>query len=94
MLEYKYDTQLLIEGTDLDEDRISDCNRMSLMIRRAPSAGWLSEKWQVEMAKIDECVDCRQCVSKCPYELDIPNLLRKNLEDYRSVLAGKIKVTD
>ena len=24
MLEYKYDTQLLIEGTDLDEDRISD----------------------------------------------------------------------
>ena len=24
MLEYRYDTQLLIEGTDLDEDRISD----------------------------------------------------------------------
>ena len=74
--------------------KISDCNRMSLMIRRAPSAGWLSEKWQVEMEKIDGCVDCRQCVSKCPYELDIPNLLRKNLEDYRNVLAGKTKVTE
>ena len=74
--------------------KISDCNRMSLMIRRAPSAAWLSEKWQAEMAKIDECVDCRQCVSKCPYELDIPNLLRKNLEDYRNVLAGKTKVTE
>ena len=73
---------------------ISDCNRMSLMIRRAPSAGWLSEQWQTEMEKIDECVDCRQCVSKCPYELDIPNLLRKNLEDYRNVLAGKTSVTD
>ena len=24
MLEYKYDTQLLIEGADLDEDKISD----------------------------------------------------------------------
>lgn len=24
MLEYKYDTQLLIEGTDLDEDEIND----------------------------------------------------------------------
>ena len=24
MLEYKYDTQLLIEGTDLDEDKISE----------------------------------------------------------------------
>ena len=74
--------------------RISDCNRMSLMIRRAPSEKWLGAPWQAEMAKIETCVDCRQCVSKCPYELDIPNLLRKNLEDYRSVLAGKTKVTD
>ena len=73
---------------------INQCNRMSLMIRRAPSAAWLDEHWQAEMAKIDSCVDCRQCVSKCPYELDIPNLLRQNLEDYRNVLAGKTKVTD
>jgi predicted aldo/keto reductase-like oxidoreductase len=74
--------------------KISDCNRMSLMIRRAPSADWLSEHWQAEMDKIDECVDCRLCVSKCPYELDIPNLLQKNLADYRNVLAGKTKVTE
>ena len=73
---------------------INSCNRMSLMIRRAPSAAWLNEHWQSEMAKIDDCVDCRLCVSKCPYELDIPNLLRKNLEDYRNVLAGKTRVTD
>ncbi|MBQ3487001.1 MAG: aldo/keto reductase [Clostridia bacterium] len=74
--------------------KISDCNRMSLMIRRAPSAGWLNEYWQAEMEKIEECVECRLCVSKCPYELDVPNLLRKNLEDYRNVLAGRTKVTD
>ena len=41
---------------------INQCNRMSLMIRRAPSAAWLDEHWQAEMAKIDSCVDCRQCV--------------------------------
>jgi len=73
---------------------IDQCNRMSLMIRRAPSAAWLDERWRAEMAKIDNCVDCRLCVSKCPYELDVPNLLRKNLEDYRNVLAGKTRVTD
>ena len=73
---------------------INQCNRMSLMIRRAPSEAWLNSYWQGEMAKIDACIDCRQCVSKCPYELDIPNLLRKNLEDYRNVLAGKTKVTN
>ena len=72
--------------------QINMCNRMSLMLRRAPSAGYLSEKWQKEMAKIDDCVECRLCTEKCPYELDIPNLLKKNLEDYRAVLAGKVKV--
>ncbi len=72
--------------------QINTCNRMSLLLRRAPSASHLSKQWQEEMEKIENCVDCRQCVQKCPYELDIPNLLRKNLEDYRAVLAGTVKV--
>jgi uncharacterized protein len=72
--------------------QINTCNRMYLMLRRAPSAEYLNEHWQKEMAKIDDCVECRQCVEKCPYQLDIPNLLKRNLEDYRAVLAGKVKV--
>ncbi len=72
--------------------QINQCNRMSLMLRRAPSQAWLNEYWQKEMAKIDTCIDCKACISKCPYELDIPNLLKKNLADYRNVLAGKTTV--
>ncbi len=72
--------------------QINQCNRMTLMLRRAPSDGWLSEYWQAEMGKIDECIGCGVCLSKCPYELNIPALLRKNLEDYREVLAGNRKV--
>ena len=71
---------------------INSCARMSLMIRRAPSESWLSEEWQREMAKIETCVECRQCASRCPYELDTPALLRRNLEDYRKVLAGEVSV--
>ena len=67
---------------------INNCNRMSLMLRRAPSKGWLSEHWQKEMEKIEDCVNCGVCMTKCPYELQIPTLLRKNLEDYREVLKG------
>ena len=66
--------------------QINNCARMSLMIRRAPSAGWLGEKWQAEMAKIDTCLNCGQCKSRCPYELDTPALLKKNLIDYREQL--------
>lgn len=68
---------------------ISQCARMSQLIRRSPSQGLLSEHWQKEMAKIDDCIDCGLCKERCPYELDIPTLLRKNLEDYRNILAGK-----
>lgn len=67
---------------------INQCARMSLMLRRAPSANWLSENMQAEMNKIDECIECGACMSKCPYNLNTPKLLKKNLEDYRMVLAG------
>lgn len=69
--------------------QINDCARMSLLLRRSPSAGWLSERGQKLMNKIDDCIGCNACKSKCPYGLDTPNLLKKNLEDYREVLAGK-----
>ena len=72
--------------------QINNCARMSLMLRRAPSAGWLSDHWQAEMAKIPSCLHCNRCRSKCPYELDTPALLEKNYEDYQRVLAGEVSV--
>ena len=71
---------------------INQCARISLMLRRAPSKSWLSEHWQNEMKKIDDCIGCRQCESKCPYELHTPELLKKNYEDYKRVLAGEASV--
>ena len=98
---------------------INNCARMSLMVRRAPSASWLSEAWQEKMAKIENCINCRQCTKRCPwlseawqekmakiencincrqctkrcpYELDTPELLRRNLADYKRILAGEITV--
>ena len=73
--------------------KINNCARISQLLRRSPSANWLSEEWQAEMAKIKECLHCEQCVSRCPYGLDTPKLLEKNLEDYENVLAGRVCVT-
>ena len=66
--------------------KINDCARMSLMIRRAPQASWVSQEWQEEMKKIENCLHCGQCKSKCPYGLDTPELLAKNYEDYKTFL--------
>lgn len=74
------------------EIQINNCARMSLMLRRAPSASWLNDTWQANMKKIEDCVNCGQCRTKCPYELDIPELLKKNYEDYKKVLTGEVTV--
>lgn len=66
--------------------QINQCARMSQMIRRAPSEAWLSEYWQIEMARTEECMHCGACTKKCPYSLDTPTLLKKNYEDYKTFL--------
>lgn len=72
-----------------EDIEINSCVRMSLWIRRFPTEPCLNEEFQEKMEKTKDCTECRQCVSKCPYELDIPELLKENYEDYINVLSGK-----
>jgi Fe-S oxidoreductase len=59
---------------------------MSLLLRRSPSAQYLTPAGQEKMKKIENCTNCGLCKSKCPYGLDTPNLLKKNYEDYKTFL--------
>ena len=72
---------------------INNCARMSLLLRRSPSRVQLTEEVQKKMMQIENCLHCNSCKSKCPYGLDTPALLQKNLEDYKNVLAGKVSVS-
>lgn len=71
---------------------INNCARMSLLLRRSPSRLQLTEEAQAKMKKIENCLHCNKCKSKCPYQLDTPVLLAKNYEDYKQVLSGRVKV--
>lgn len=68
---------------------INNCARMSLLLRRSPSELQLTPEVQEKMKKIENCLHCNQCKTKCPYGLDTPTLLEKNYQDYKEVLAGK-----
>ena len=68
---------------------INTCARMTLMLRRSPSAQWFSEKNQAMMRKIEDCLHCGHCESKCPYGLHTQTLLWENYQDYLEVLGGK-----
>lgn len=67
---------------------INNMARMSLLLRRAPSQNWLTEEMQAKMRKINDCIHCNNCMSHCPYGLNTPALLEKNLADYEEVLKN------
>ena len=60
--------------------------RMSLLLRRSPSAAHLTPQAQEKMFRIENCVHCGHCTSHCPYGLDTPSLLLHNLADYKTFL--------
>ena len=39
----------------------------------------------------EKCVNCGVCKSRCPYGLDIPNLLKRNLVDWNEHWAEREK---
>jgi aryl-alcohol dehydrogenase-like predicted oxidoreductase len=68
---------------------ISNAARITLMLDRMPSKNWLTEEWQENMKRIDGCTNCGQCVSKCPYKLDVPELLKSQQKGYFEFLAAQ-----
>lgn len=61
---------------------IRNCARMNMLLRRSPWKQYYSAEWRAKMERINDCIGCRQCSSKCPYSLDTPNLLKYMLKDY------------
>ncbi len=66
---------------------IPTCARMSLLLRRAPAAPYLTPQWQEKMSHIDQCIHCHHCENHCPYSLNTPDLLKRNYEDYKTFLS-------
>lgn len=66
---------------------IQNAARMSLLLRRSPYQSWLTDEMNAEMMKIENCLHCGACASRCPYGLDTPRLLAENLADYKQFRA-------
>lgn len=65
---------------------ISNCARMTLMLRRAPVQQYTTDEWKDKMRKAATCIECGACKQRCPYGLDIPRLLKENVADYQKYI--------
>ncbi|MCL1830693.1 MAG: aldo/keto reductase [Oscillospiraceae bacterium] len=61
---------------------INTAARMKFLLLRSPYLRMLSEESNQKMHLIDDCLNCRVCVSRCPYSLEIPALLKEMLSFY------------
>jgi len=68
---------------------IPTCARASLLMRREPAEIILGEEGLEKMRRAEKCISCGQCMKKCPYQLNTPELIRRCIADVKEVLAGK-----
>ena len=66
---------------------IPQAARMAMLLRRSPYRPYMSDEWYAKMHKIEECVHCDACRSRCPYQLNTPELLQAMLKDYDQFYA-------
>ena len=66
---------------------IPQAARMSALLRRSPYLKYMSDEWYAKMHKVEECIHCNACKSRCPYGLDTPALLQLMLKDYDEFYA-------
>lgn len=59
--------------------------RISLLIGRAPYQDFMTDEWREKMNLIENCTNCRKCASQCPFGLDTPMLLKRELERYNEL---------
>lgn len=52
-------------------------------VKRLPPAVTIAMV-DANMKKAETCIECGECVEKCPYELPIPDLIKENLALYRA----------
>ena len=72
--------------------QIHNCARMSWNLRRMPSQNWLNDEWRTEMERTRQCLHCGQCIRRCPYHLNVPEVLDENYRDYQAILKGETQV--
>lgn len=61
--------------------------RISLLLKRAPYQGFLEDSFKEKMELINNCIECGHCKNHCPYKLDTPNLLKRELKNYNEFYA-------
>jgi aryl-alcohol dehydrogenase-like predicted oxidoreductase len=63
--------------------------RMRLFLTRGPWRREVSPEARAKYATADGCINCGECASRCPYELDSAALVKEHYAYYKAFVAEK-----
>lgn len=66
--------------------------RITLLLGRAPYQQFLQDDFKDKMQLINNCIECGHCKNHCPYKLDTPNLLKRELKNYTEFYNLKAQI--
>lgn len=66
---------------------IDTSNRITQLLQRSPAAQWLTPEWKERMERIEDCIHCGVCATRCPYGLKPFETLPGHLQYYRETYA-------
>ena len=67
---------------------INNANRMEQLLTRSPYKSWITPMWQEMMGRIENCIQCGACATRCPYGLKPFETLPHHLEFYRNFVKA------
>ena len=69
---------------------INNANRITQLLLRSPWQSWVTPEWQANMERIEDCIHCGACASRCPYGLVPYETLREHLAFYRQFVKEHV----
>ena len=69
--------------------RIPTVTFMQVYAKQMPRSWVVSDAHQEVMDQARKCTECRKCVEKCPFDLNIPEMLKDNIRFYEDFACLK-----
>lgn len=65
---------------------IDQCAQIMDWIQDDPDQDYRTDQYKKIMKAVKNCIRCKRCEKLCPQELDVADLIRRNLENYEKYL--------
>jgi len=68
---------------------ICEINFIKVFYKQFPTEKFLTPERTEKVEKVDDCIECGKCEEKCPYHLNIIEMLKENRDFYMKKLKNK-----